>query len=124
MDLTIESESIQFMKKFENLQVTGVQCPNCLDIIVSRHHYDCHYCTCGESMIDGGRDYTRVGYKTRQPYPVTIELIGFGEIGLLSAYNRLSKLYGTIKTRRIVYDMLYRYTLNEKGKFYRYVKKS
>lgn len=33
----------------------------CEDVIVSRHRHDFKFCQCGETFVDGGRDYLRWG---------------------------------------------------------------
>lgn len=42
--------------------VEGIECPHCLQNIWSRHRHDFRYCFCRYCYVDGGRDYTRVGY--------------------------------------------------------------
>ena len=44
------------------MKVHALQCKKCKDIIFSRAHHDCHHCTCGATMIDGGFDYMRCGF--------------------------------------------------------------
>jgi hypothetical protein len=44
------------------IKAEAVQCPRCLDIIVSRHQHDLHTCSCGSTAVDGGREYLRVLY--------------------------------------------------------------
>lgn len=105
-----------------NVIVHAVQCPNCLAIIFSRAHHDCHHCPCKEVYIDGGREYTRIGFGRKQPHPVTIKLVGLMPTELYADWNFGANKYGTIRTKKIAYNDLYRYTLNAKGKFYRYVK--
>lgn len=105
------------------MKIAAIQCPKCLNIIFSRARHDFHACSCGESMIDGGRDYTKVGYRSILPYSLTIEFPDKYVDELYRDWNRGTDKFGVIKTRKVAYDMLYRYTLNEKGKFYRYQKK-
>ena len=45
------------------MEVNAVQCPKCKDIIFSRARHDFHYCSCGDTFIDGGFDYCRCGAK-------------------------------------------------------------
>ena len=72
-------------------------------------------------MIDGGRGYMRAGCKPDQkPIHLRIELVG-GLTAEALAVNA-SQAFGVIKTRNLVYDVLYRYTLNQDGKLYRYPK--
>lgn len=47
--------------------IEAVQCPNCLDVVISRHHYDLNPCSCGQTAVDGGREYTRVIYCASRP---------------------------------------------------------
>lgn len=109
--------------KVSNPVVGAVQCPKCLNIIISLYHYDCHHCSCGQTMIDGGRDYMRVGYAPgQQPHHIQIELVSGLTFSDLA--NPKNKHLGLIKTRNMVYNILYRYTLNAAGKFYRYQKKA
>lgn len=40
----------------------GVHCLQCGDVIYSVNRHDCHHCSCGAVMVDGGRDYLRCGW--------------------------------------------------------------
>lgn len=42
------------------MKVTAIQCNHCKDIVYSRARHDMRWCSCGQSAIDGGRDYGRV----------------------------------------------------------------
>lgn len=42
--------------------VACIICSACGDRVWSRHRHDMHHCACAKSFIDGGRDYTRIGY--------------------------------------------------------------
>ena len=37
-----------------------IECPNCHQVIASIHRHDFRTCDCGDTSIDGGRDYLRV----------------------------------------------------------------
>jgi hypothetical protein len=39
-----------------------VQCKSCMAIIESKHRHDFQQCPCGETYVDGGLDYCRVGF--------------------------------------------------------------
>jgi hypothetical protein len=39
-----------------------IKCKTCGDIIQSMYRHDFVSCTCGNIFIDGGSDYTRMGY--------------------------------------------------------------
>lgn len=56
----------------------------------------------------------------RQPHAFKLELTGGLTTGALQLDE--NRHLGLIKTKKIVYHLLYRYTLNQKGKFYRYPK--
>jgi hypothetical protein len=43
-------------------RVRGVECPHCLQRIVSLHRHDFKHCFCGYCSIDGGLDYLRYGW--------------------------------------------------------------
>ena len=73
------------------------------------------------TAIDGGRDYTRVGFKNMPPHNLRIDLVGGLTAHLLGVEE--NKHLGLLKTKNVVYDTLYRYTLNERGDFRRYAKK-
>lgn len=45
------------------ITVNAIICPSCGDTIYSRARHDFHYCSCGETFIDGGFDYTHFGGK-------------------------------------------------------------
>lgn len=44
------------------MRVKGVQCPRCDEKIWSQFKHDFHYCTCGYTSVDGGRDYLKYGW--------------------------------------------------------------
>lgn len=50
----------------------GLQCPSCADVIYSITRHDYRHCKCGETMIDGGRDYTR---RSAAGLSVTVDLL-------------------------------------------------
>lgn len=50
------------MTDVKKTTVSGICCPRCLSHVWSRHRHDMRYCPCEYSFVDGGRDYTRVGY--------------------------------------------------------------
>jgi len=103
----------------DKILVSGVQCRVCRDILISRWRHDCHACSCDTTLIDGGRDYMVVRYlPNNPPIHVNIELVG----GLTTQELAELPCLGRIKSRHWVYPVLFRYTLNRKGKFYRYPK--
>lgn len=50
----------------------GVKCDLCGDIIISTFRHDHCYCGCGESFVDGGKEYMRCGIKST---PITIDYL-------------------------------------------------
>ena len=75
------------------MKVYAVQCTRCKDIIYSRAHHDCRYCTCGKSMIDGGFEYSRIG---GNPTPVA-KIIKATKKELYDDWNLKKDKYGIIK---------------------------
>jgi hypothetical protein len=120
--------------------VSAAQCPTCKTIIISGHHHDFHSCPCGEIAIDGGREYVRMAYRKVTPTVIQIECIGIKPHNLANeAYEESNAIYHnqthasstehrvvprrvltTIKTNHTVDPNRYIYTLNKKGKMYRY----
>lgn len=47
------------------MRVAAVRCLKCNDTIWSRATHDWRPCKCGECFIDGGRSYTRIGFKEK-----------------------------------------------------------
>lgn len=43
--------------------VSVIICPLCKDEVWSRHRHDMRHCKCGGCFIDGGRDYSRIGFE-------------------------------------------------------------
>lgn len=43
--------------------INSIKCPKCGDIIYSRSHHDFHWCSCGNTAIDGGFDYVKISAK-------------------------------------------------------------
>ena len=56
------------------MKVNGVICASCGNFIYSRARHDMHYCSCGETFIDGGGAYMRVGFKTMEPTHATFDV--------------------------------------------------
>ncbi len=79
------------------MQVYAIQCPKCRDIIFSRAHYDCHHCTCGACMIDGGFEYSRVGFSLDVGEPLRVELeVNLTKQELYSDWNKRINKHGTL----------------------------
>lgn len=51
-----------------NKTIWGIKCPECKKRMFSFHRHDSKLCGCpNQTMIDGGRDYIRCGWKTKKP---------------------------------------------------------
>lgn len=108
----------------KNETIAAVQCPQCLTIVFSRARHDFRTCFCKGVSIDGGTEYTRLVYHQKFPYPITLELVGgLTTVHLFNDWNDSIDKFGFLRTRRTVYDTLYRYTINVNGKMYRYIKR-
>lgn len=44
------------------MKIHGIECPRCKERIWSRHRHDFRRCSCNYCFVDGGRDYTRMGW--------------------------------------------------------------
>jgi hypothetical protein len=50
------------------MKIWGVECPECKKRLFSFDQHDCKFCGCpNETMVDGGRDYLRTGWKNKKP---------------------------------------------------------
>ena len=83
------------LKKCVMTKVTAVVCPNCKDTIYSRAHYDCHNCTCGQTFVDGGFEYLRIGGQS-EPKLVEIEVDATKQ-ELYQDWNKSINRFGLIK---------------------------
>ena len=80
------------------MKVLAVKCNKCGEIIYSRAHHDFHYCSCGATFVDGGRDYLRYGNDPTAGRPKELEIeVDATEQEMYQDWNkRLDKL-GTAK---------------------------
>ncbi len=62
------------MNDKKQLKVSAIKCPLCEDILFSRSRHDCRRCTCGEVYVDGGFDYSRVGFMSKKPELFVLEI--------------------------------------------------
>jgi len=85
--------------KKTKVKVTCIECPNCKDIIYSRANHDCHHCSCGGLMIDGGFDYTRMGGRefSSSLKPFSKFIMGVNKKDLYQDWNCRTDKYGRIK---------------------------
>lgn len=82
----------------ERLEIHGVRCNRCQAIIFSRARHDFHYCPCEGTTIDGGFDYSRVGWvpEIGMPQNVTIHLTGVTKDQLFNDWNMRKNKFGVI----------------------------
>lgn len=80
------------------MKVNCVECPICKEIVYSRSHYDCRKCSCGDTYIDGGFEYTRVGFnpKNGEPKMLLKELKNVTKKQLDKDFNLGINKYGKI----------------------------
>lgn len=60
--------------KYKRRTVDGIECPNCLERIWSRHRHDMRWCFCGQYAVDGGRDYMKVTWDPAGPVPKSVRI--------------------------------------------------
>lgn len=75
------------------MKIQTITCPSCKDEIYSRAHHDFRYCSCGEVSVDGGREYTKIGYKKEIPQFQEREL-DITEQELYNDWNKRIDKYG------------------------------
>ena len=95
-----------------NKKVSAIQCPGCCDILFSRATHDYRTCSCGESSIDGGFEYTKVSYKSTQPIIFSLSFKIGNQESLFNDWNNNVNKYGLIKTNLLV-DKNHNYCLNK-----------
>ena len=78
------------------MEILGYKCRECRDIVYSRARHDCRSCSCGNIFVDGGFDYTRIGYNKVPPNKVTIK-INSDKCALYDDWNDQTNKYGLIK---------------------------
>ena len=66
-----------------HLTVNAIMCEDCRSIIWSIHQHDFRYCKCQKIFIDGGRNYTRIGYSNKRPRTLQIRINEYDEIDLI-----------------------------------------
>lgn len=83
--------------QLKKVKVTAIRCRICRDIIYSRARHDFRKCSCGAVSIDGGFDYTHIGYE-RQPVPKAFVMwVQTTKEKLYDDWNNRIDLYGRLK---------------------------
>lgn len=84
------------------MQVTGVKCNVCKEIIFSRARHDFHYCSCGNTFVDGGFDYLRFGCSNEAGMPKVVTgtiscTVSSTTKELYDDWNKGRNKFGTVK---------------------------
>jgi len=80
------------------MKVLAVKCKACGDTIYSRAHHDFHYCSCGNTFVDGGRDYLRYGSDPTVGKPEELEIeVDATDAELYQDWNKRKDKFGSIK---------------------------
>jgi hypothetical protein len=77
--------------------VNTAQCPTCKDILFSRAHHDFRFCTCGETFVDGGFEYVRIGGKDLEAIITGTMEISASKKELYDDWNYSENKYGLIR---------------------------
>jgi len=78
--------------------VTAVTCPKCGYTVYSRTQHDFRKCFCGAIFIDGGFEYTRVGFSTdMEPPKVEQRDIPQSLDELYNDWNERKNIFGIIE---------------------------
>lgn len=80
------------------MEVLGVKCPYCKEIIYSRARHDFRRCSCGNIFVDGGKEYLKYGGENIENIKFfKIELDNIEEKDLLKDWLNFKEKYGKIK---------------------------
>lgn len=80
----------------EGCDVNAIKCSDCGDLIFSRARHDFHYCTCGNTAVDGGFEYTKVSHKGVMPMISKLH-IDVTKQELMDDWNSGKDKFGVIK---------------------------
>lgn len=61
------------MKKPKRRMKAGIKCPECGTKLFSFGVHNFRECHCGNCFIDGGDEYTRVGFRKKVPKTIRME---------------------------------------------------
>ena len=79
------------------MNIYGVQCYNCGDVIFSRARHDFHYCSCGKLGIDGGFNYMKISYDPVIKYNMVLFTLNVTKKELYDDWNKSKDKYGLMK---------------------------
>jgi hypothetical protein len=85
------------------IEVQGLWCPRCHDVIYSRARHDFHSCSCGGVSVDGGFEYMRGLQSIDLPGPVESVklLVQATKDELYDDWNRRINEYGIIRSEEV-----------------------
>jgi len=69
------------------MKVRAIKCDKCGDTIYSRALHDFRSCTCGRIFIDGGFDYTRIGWEGEMEEPPRVFELTLNNITRIDLYE-------------------------------------
>jgi len=78
------------------MKIIAYKCPKCKDLVYSRAQHDLRSCSCGAIFVDGGFEYTRIGFNKTPPESVEIE-VHINKKELYMDWNFNINKYGIIK---------------------------
>jgi len=78
------------------IKVFAVRCPGCDDIVFSRARHDMRSCTCGETAVDGGFDYTKTSAKEPLKLKYYDVELNCTKADLYNDWNKREDKYGII----------------------------
>lgn len=82
--------------KTPRTRVVTITCGLCDHEVFSRARHDFKSCKCGAVHIDGGFDYTKVGYKSDAPYRMRHRYVKATRAELYADWNHRVDKFGTI----------------------------
>lgn len=79
------------------MKINAIVCPECKDIIFSRTRHDCRGCSCGDTFIDGGFDYVKVGAKNLNKIENKTLFVNTTKEELYNDWNKGINQFGLVK---------------------------
>jgi hypothetical protein len=79
------------------MKVLAWKCLLCGDTVFSRARHDYRTCSCGQLAVDGGFDYTKLGYVSENDVERTQVEVSASEAELYEDWNTRKDNFGVIK---------------------------
>ena len=83
----IKHAVMSYCLQLSQAQRNRAQCPTCNELVESLYRHDYRVCSCGKTMVDGGREYLR---STRDAMRVPPESVVERRIRLLAAHGAIN----------------------------------